>query len=405
MVKETKLYDLLGVSPNATANEIKKAYRRKALSCHPDKNPSPEAAEQFKDITSAYEVLSDDSKRDAYDQYGSDGPSMGPGGMGGMGDDIFSQFFGGMFPGGAGGPSKPSGPQRSKDIKYNISCTLEELYNGKTSKLALNKTIICKSCKGIGGKAGSVKTCTSCHGSGYKFVTKQMGPIIQRIQAPCDACYGEGETIDPRNRCAHCKGKKVDSERKILEVVIKPGMKAGETVVFQGEGDQGPNIIPGDVIFVIDEKKHERFTRKDSNLFYNCTVDLLTALAGGQVAIKDLHNGWIKVNILPGEVIKPGALKVIEEQGMPIKNHPGSFGHLFVKFEIDFPNDNFADDDKLKLLESILPPRKKVTFPKNANIKDVILTEVDPLKHEKRRGGYEDEDDYPQGEGVQCSSQ
>ncbi|GMF05267.1 unnamed protein product [[Candida] boidinii] len=169
MVKDTKFYDLLGVSPDATDAQLKKAYRLGALKYHPDKNPSPEAAEKFKEISSAYEVLSDSQKRDIYDQYGEEGLSGGPGGMGGGMDasDIFSQFFGGGGSGFGGGfGQRPSGPQRGRDIKHVISCSLEELYKGRTAKLALNKTILCPDCKGKGGKEGAVKQCTDCHGSG-----------------------------------------------------------------------------------------------------------------------------------------------------------------------------------------------------------------------------------------------
>ncbi|KAG7796328.1 hypothetical protein KL929_003519 [Ogataea haglerorum] len=402
MVKDTKLYDILGVSPDATDAQLKKAYRLGALKHHPDKNPSPEAAEKFKEISAAYEILSDPEKRDLYDQYGEEGLSGG--GAGGMnGADIFSQFFGGF---GGFGQRGPTGPQRGKDIRHTISCTLEELYKGKTTKLALNKTVLCSTCKGKGGK--DVKKCSSCDGTGMKFVTRQMGPMIQRFQTTCDVCQGEGDIISPKDRCQTCKGKKVSNERKILEVHIDPGMQAGQRVVFSGEGDQLPDIIPGDVIFVIDEKKHDTFRRQGHDLFYDAKIDLLTALAGGAFAIKHLSGEYLKVDIIPGEVISPGSVKVIEEKGMPIPRH-GGYGNLFVNFEVIFPPKGFATEEQLEALAKILPPRPALNIPKNAVVDDsCVLTDVDPIKHGQRRNRSYDEDNDEEEEGqpgVQCAQQ
>lgn len=408
MVKDTKFYDQLGVSPSASDTELKKAYRKAALKYHPDKNPSPEAAEKFKELSHAYEVLSDEQKREVYDSYGEEGLS-GAGGMGGgMGaDDIFSQFFGGGF-GGMGGGGASRGPSRGKDIKHSISCTLEELYKGRTAKLALNKTVLCKTCEGRGGKEGKIKQCTSCHGQGMKFVTRQMGPMIQRFQTTCDVCNGQGDICDAKDRCTTCKGKKTSSERKILQVHIDPGMKDGQRIVFSGEGDQEPGVTPGDVVFVVDEKPHEKLTRKANDLYYEAEVDLLTALAGGEVAFKHVSGDYIKTVIHPGEVISPGVTKVIENQGMPIYRQGGN-GNLFIKFTVKFPENNFADEEKLKQLENILPPRNKVTIPKGAEIDECDLVEFDQFKHQagSKRDAYDsdDEEGGAGGPGVQCASQ
>lgn len=405
MVRETKFYDQLGVSPSASDNELKKAYRKAALKYHPDKNPSPEAAEKFKELSRAYEVLSDEQKRELYDNYGEEGLSGGPGGMGGGAEDIFSQFFGGGF-GGMGGGA-PRGPQRGKDIKHSLSCTLEELYKGRTAKLALNKTVLCKLCEGRGGKEGKVKQCNSCHGTGMKFVTRQMGPMIQRYQTVCDACQGSGDICDAKDRCQECKGKKTQQERKILQVHIDPGMKDGQRIVFSGEGDQEPGVVPGDVVFVVDEKPHAKFTRKGNDLYYECEIDLLTALAGGDVAFKHVSGDYIKFHILPGEVIAPGALRVVEKQGMPIYRN-SDHGNLFVKFAVKFPEPYFTSDDKLAQLEKILPPRAKVTIPAGAEVEECDLLSVDPVKHQQnaRRGdAYDSDEEGGQGPGVQCASQ
>ncbi|SCW02001.1 LAFE_0E11958g1_1 [Lachancea fermentati] len=406
MVKDTKLYDLLGCAPDSNDAQIKKAYRKAALKYHPDKNPTPEGAEKFKEITSAYEILSDSQKRDVYDQFGEEGLSGGGGpggfgGFGGFGDDIFSQFFG-------GGSSRPKGPQRGRDIKHEIGATLEELYKGRTAKLALNKQVLCKTCEGRGGKEGAVKKCTSCNGQGVKFITRQMGPMIQRFQAECDACNGTGDIIDPKDRCKACNGKKVANERKILEVHIEPGMKDGQRIVFQGEADQAPGIIPGDVVFVVSQKPHKYFQRKGDDLFYEAEVDLLTAIAGGEFAVEHVSGEWLKVNIVPGEVIAPGMTKIIQGKGMPIQKF-GGYGNLIVKFKINFPPNHFTDEESLKKLEQILPARTVPAIPKSAEVEECVLADYDPSKHSGKQSGrgqnYDSDDEEQGGEGVQCASQ
>lgn len=406
MVRDTKLYDLLGVGPSADVNQIKKAYRKSALKYHPDKNSSEEAADKFKQMTAAYEILSDPQKREMYDQFGEEGLSGsgqgGPGGFGGFGEDIFSQFFG-------GGASRSRGPQKGRDIKHEINCTLEQLYKGKSTKLALNKTILCKSCDGLGGKAGAVKKCSSCGGQGVKFITRQMGPMIQRFQTTCEVCSGEGDVVDPKDRCTSCNGKKIANERKFLEVNIEPGIKNGQKVVFPGEADQQPGQIPGDVVFVINEQQHPHFVRSGDNLHYESQIDLLTAVAGGQFALEHVSGEWLRVDILPGEVISPGMVKVIEGKGMPIQKY-GGFGNLLIRFTVKFPEAHFASEQALKQLEQILPPRIVPYIPPNAEVEDCILANFEPGKHDTKsnngRGqNYDSDEEETHAEGVQCASQ
>ncbi|KAH7708397.1 dnaJ subfamily A member 2 [Aphelenchoides avenae] len=207
----TTLCDLLGVAPTATDEEIKKQYHKLAKEYHPDKNPQHE--DKFKEISAAYEILSDQKKRRIYDQVGMEGLEGGGGsggfgghedlfdllGGGGMGGGLGGGLFSHMFGGGGGGRRRP---RKGENTVQPLNLTLEDLYNGKTSKLQLTKKVICGTCKGAGGKEGAVQPCTRCRGSGRMFVTRQIGPgMIQQMAARCDQCAGEGELINEKDRC------------------------------------------------------------------------------------------------------------------------------------------------------------------------------------------------------------
>ncbi|KAG6811173.1 hypothetical protein H0H92_008657 [Tricholoma furcatifolium] len=399
MVRETKFYDLLEVPPNASEADLKKAYRKKALRLHPDKGGDPEL---FKEVTHAYEILSDPDKRSIYDARGEAGLSES-GGMGGMDpQDLFSQLFGGGggFFGGGGG-SRQQGPRRTKDLVHRIHVSLEDLYKGKTSTLALTRNIICTKCKGKGGKEGAVRTCGTCRGQGIKVILRQMGPMIQQIQTACDGCSGTGEVINAKDRCSGCNGKKVVSDKKMLEVHIDKGMKSGQTVTFHGESDQSATSEPGDVVIVIEEKPHDHFKRQENDLVTEVEVDLLTALGGGKFAIKHLDDRALIVPLEPGEIIKNGDLKVIRGQGMPSQRHH-EFGDLYVKMSVKFPES--IDIDAIPLLEQALPPRKPIdTFDKNVVLEEVLLNDVDLRSKGGATDDHMDEDtDEPR---VQCANQ
>lgn len=407
------------MSVTATEVEIKKAYRVGALKYHPDKNPgNVEAEAKFKEISMAYEVLSSDQKRSAYDNFGEAG--LGGGGDGGMGggsaEELFSHFFGGGGGGMGGmggmfGGGQPQGPRRSRDIVHAVSVTLEDLFRGKTSKMALKKTVLCGGCEGIGGKAGSVKKCDSCKGQGFKFVTRQMGPMLQRYQTKCNDCNGEGEIINPKDRCQECAGRKTKEERKVLEVNIDKGMANGQKITFSGEGDQGPDIIPGDVVFVLDEQPHQRFVRRGDNLHYQAKIDLNTALTGGSFIIEHLEKDeWIKVEIIPGEVISTGTVKVVEGKGMPSFRHH-AHGNMYIQFEVESPASGSLSEDVLAQLAALLPAKPKLpTAPEGTHVDEVVLADVDPMKHRGASGGMDDDEDMDEdgpggAQGVQCASQ
>jgi len=414
MVKETHLYDVLGVAPTASESELKSAYRKLALKFHPDKNP--EAGDKFKEISHAYEVLSDGNKREVYDRYGEAGlQGEGAGGPGMSAEDLFAQFFGGGFFGGAGAGGRRQ-PKRCEDMQFALTVTLEDLFKGKTTKLQVTRNIICDKCEGKGGKDGAVRQCQGCEGRGIKVTLRQLGPMIQQVQQVCNECSGEGEVIREKDRCKQCSGKKVVKDKTTLEVHIERGIQNGHKIRFSGEADQAPNMQPGDVIITITEKEHAIFKRQGLDLFCTVKIELLTALAGGSFTIAHLDGRQLLCQVEPGEVIKPGDCRVIPGEGFPEHKRLHNRGDIFVQFDVEFPAPQWAPADTVKMLERVLPERKAMQV-------DAAATEPVSLQRPEGRrraraqdqrghnhstdGQWEDEqDDHAGGRGgVQCHQQ
>lgn len=228
-------------------------------------------------------------------------------------EDLFAQFFGGggafggmggMFGGGMGGGNRP--PPKARTIHHPHKVSLEDIYRGKISKLALQRSIICTKCKGVGGKENSVRKCSGCDGAGMETVMRRMGHIIQQYQTVCRTCDGQGEFMSDKDRCKQCQGKKTVVDRTVLHVHVDRGVKNGTKIEFKGEGAQAPGVETGDVVFEIEQKPHSRFTRREDDLLYNCEIDLVTALAGGTIYVEHLDERWLSVDIIPGEAIAPG---------------------------------------------------------------------------------------------------
>ncbi|KAL5021318.1 hypothetical protein ScPMuIL_000473 [Solemya velum] len=408
---ETKLYEILGVSKTASDNEIKKAYYKLAKEYHPDKNPA--AGDKFKEISFAYEVLSNAEKRETYDRYGLQGLKDGM--KGGDFDDMFGGLFGGLF-GGMGGPfgfggggSMRRGRRKGEDTYHPLKVTLEDLYNGKTAKLQLSKTVICTKCNGLGGKPGSTQKCRVCHGRGVKVTLRQLGPgMVQQMQTVCPDCHGEGEQISDKDKCKECKGKKVTNQSKILEVHVDKGMRDGQKIPFRGEGDQLPDIDAGDVIIVLQQKEHETFSREGEDLFCTHNLSLTEALCGFQFTLKHLDGRDLLIKHPQGNVIHPGAIRCVKEEGMPRYRNPFEKGNLYIKFDVTFPPQNFATEDQLKKLENLLPPRPVVKIPTGEDIEEVNLVEYDETRGGSRGRGEaydEDDEDHHGGPRVQCAHQ
>mmetsp|Transcript_1205 Transcript_1205/g.4272 ORF Transcript_1205/g.4272 Transcript_1205/m.4272 type:complete len:412 (+) Transcript_1205:249-1484(+) len=400
---DTRLYDLLGVSKDADSNELKKSYRKLAMKNHPDKGGDPD---KFKEISGAYDILSDPEKRQIYDEYGEEALKEGRGGPGANPFDIFESFFGG-----AGRSSRGRrGPRRGEDVNHPMKVTLEDLYNGTTKKLSMSKNVLCRSCKGTGSKSGASITCQSCGGAGMKITVRQLGPgMLQQMQTVCPQCRGTGQAIDDADRCEECRGNKVVQEKKILEVHISKGTQHGEKIVMRGEADEAPDTEPGDIVLHVQQREHAVFRRKREDLFCDKDISLVEALCGFSFTIKHLDGRLLSIKSEPGSIVKPGDFKAINDEGMPFKGRPFDKGRLYVKFNVIFPVSGSLSDDHRHMLEKILPPRMH-SGEVDMEAEECTLNDVDieaEMRRKRSKAAEDDHDDEDEDGAprVQCAQQ
>uniref|UniRef100_A0A7S4K5T0 J domain-containing protein n=1 Tax=Odontella aurita TaxID=265563 RepID=A0A7S4K5T0_9STRA len=388
-VDTTKLYETLGVEKDADAKKIKKAYFKLSKIHHPDKGGD---GHKFKEINAAYEILSDPEKRAAYDKYGLEGVSEDGrgGGPGGGADDLFSMFFGGQRGSGR------SGPRKGPSVNHPIKVSLEDLYNGKTVKLAVNRKVI----------VGNVVECTDCRGQGAVLEIRQIGPgMIQQVQRPCDVCNGQGKSFKTKN------------EREVLEVHIEKGMKHNEKITFRGKADEKPNMEPGDINFVVQEKDHDVFKRKGADLLVIREISLNQALCGYSWNFTHLDGRKMVVKTRPGEVIKPEMntketvpfVKTVANEGMPSRGNPFVKGNLFILFRVRFPEDNELSADKISKLREILPDPDMQAEYDAEEVEEHHMDGADLRNFGKggaeHRGSdaYDSDDENGGGQQVQCA--
>jgi molecular chaperone DnaJ len=333
-------YEILGVAKTATADEIKKAYRRVAKQYHPDRNPgNPEAEAKFKEACEAYEVLSEPDKRARYDQYGHEGVNFGRGGFSyenfthaGDFEDIFSSIFGNIFGGGGGPQTRGRGPQaeRGRDLKVNLSITLEEAFAGKEAEIALTRLESCETCSGSGSSPGSKpKTCPRCKGSGaMRF---QQG--FFSINTVCDTCQGQGQVIE--NPCSSCSGRGRVNKRSRVKVRIPAGVDTDNRVRVSGEGEVGPNNGPrGDLYIDITVKDHDVFEREGDYLITQVKLSYSQAALGDEIESPTL-DGSEKITISPGT--QSHTLFRLNGKGMPRVNDSKRRGDLYVRTIVETP--------------------------------------------------------------------
>lgn len=374
-MNNTEYYDRLGVSKDASQDEIKRAYRKMSKKYHPDINKEPGAEEKYKEVQEAYETLSDDQKRAAYDQYGPDGAN-GFGGQGGFGgfdggagfggfEDIFSSFFGG------GATRNPNAPRQGDDLQYRVNLSFEEAIFGAEKEVHYNREATCKTCSGYGAKPGtSPVTCGRCHGQGVINVDTQTPLGMMRRQVTCDVCHGTGQEI--KEPCQTCHGTGHEKQSHKVSVKIPAGVETGQQIRLAGQGEAGFNGGPyGDLFVIINVNPSDKFTRDGSTIYYTLNISFVQAALGDTVEVPTVH-GNVEMTIPAGT--QTGKTFRLKGKGAP-RLRGGSQGDQHVTVKIVTPT-KLNDAQKEALLafakasgDEKIAPQKKGFFNK---VKDAL---------------------------------
>ena len=378
------LYGLLGLPRNASADDVKKAYRKEALVKHPDRGGNKE---EFQKMQAAYEVLSDPDKRAHYDatgqmpQEGGSGSSGFPGGM----PDL-AAMFGGMFSGGGpgshgfpggipfpffggGGPGFPGGPgplkaARGPNKVHEIGLTLSDMYHGKTFKLNMKRETLCVRCSGRGGTR--LENCGACGGRGFRMRGIQMGPIMTMSQEPCGSCGQSGQKV--LDECGECRGRKTVERESVLDVVVEPGMQDGDRITFEGQCSESPqHERPGDVILVVRVADHDEWIRRESDLLYTFELSLAEMLLGwrrsvtGHPSGRPLDVAWNSGPLREGEVL------ILEGLGMPKRGGGKGVLRLICRTDLGHSQSKLSEEQR-SAMKLVWPDWSEVVVSKDTNI-------------------------------------
>lgn len=369
MATKRDYYEILEVNKTATYEEIKKAYRKKAIQFHPDKNPGDkEAEEKFKEAAEAYEILSDEQKRASYDRFGHEAPGGFGGHSGGFSmDDIFSQFgdiFGGHFGGFSGFGQRGSRVNRGTDLRVKVKLTLKDIANGVEKKIKVKKYVACTHCNGNGAEGGTAyQNCSTCKGSGV--VTRVVNTLLGQMQSQstCPTCNGEGKVIT--KKCAHCNGEGIVHEEEVVTINIPAGVAEGMQLSMTGKGNAARHGgVNGDLLILVEEEPHPELFRDDNDVVYNLLLSLSTAALGGSVVVPTI-DGKVKVTIEPGT--QPGKVLRLKNKGLPSVNRYGT-GDLLINISVYIP-EKLSDGEK----ETLQGLENSPNFQPSKSIKDKIF--------------------------------
>ncbi|MGT2801748.1 molecular chaperone DnaJ [Streptococcus henryi] len=367
-----EFYDRLGVSKDASQDEIKKAYRKLSKKYHPDINKEAGAEEKYKEVQEAYETLGDEKKRASYDQFGPAGANGGfGGGAGGFGgfdgagfggfEDIFSSFFGG-----GGGMRNPNAPRQGDDLQYRVNLSFEEAIFGVEKEVSYNREASCSTCSGTGAKPGtSPVTCGRCHGQGVINVDTQTPLGMMRRQVTCDVCHGTGKEI--KEPCTTCHGTGHEKKTHKVSVKIPAGVETGQQIRLQGQGEAGFNGGPyGDLFVIINVLPSNKFERNGSTIYYTMNINFVQAALGDTVEIPTVH-GDVEMTIPAGT--QTGKTFRLKGKGAP-KLRGGGQGDQHVTVNIVTPTKlNEAQKEALKAFaeasgDKAVNPKRKGFFDK-----------------------------------------
>ncbi|GAA6203239.1 MULTISPECIES: molecular chaperone DnaJ [Thalassotalea] len=371
-------YETLGLTKDAGEREIKKAYKRLAMKYHPDRTQGDKSKEEtFKEIKEAYEILSDDQKRAAYDQYGHAAFEQGGHGGGGFGGgqdfgDAFGDIFGDIFGGGRRGGGQ-SRQRRGSDLRYNLEMSLEDAVKGKSVEIKVPTYVACEPCDGSGAKKGtSAKTCSTCHGHGQV----QMRQGLFAVQQTCPTCSGKGKVIsDP---CTSCRGQGRVEKTKTLNAKVPAGVDTGDRIRLSGEGEAGEHGAPaGDLYVQVHVKDHPIFVREENNLYCEVPISFTTAALGGEIEVPTL-GGKVKLKI-PKET-QTGKMFRLRGKGVKsVRSH--ATGDLMCKAVIETPVNLSGDQaDLLRQLEEKMGKNQTKHNPKETGFFDSVKNFFDDLK-------------------------
>lgn len=342
-------YKVLGVEKSSTQQDIKKAYRKRAMETHPDQGGKKE---DFAQVAEAYEVLSNQEKRQVYDNHGAEAVnSMGHGGFpgGGMGgrsaEDIFSEFFRGQGMGGFGDGNQQR--QQLAPVEATVSLTLEEVYAGASKQVKFTRPMTCGECRGNGTKNKQPKAkCTQCHGSGQQVTQHRMGPgMVQQVVSQCTRCEGTGETAKRGEECLVCGGKGYKNEQAEIAIPMPAGVPDGVTMALRGEGGTIPKAEPGDLHVQVRTQQHAVFSRRGSDLLVNKEISLSEALTGVSITLKLLDGRQIAVTSPKGQTLQHGTVLKVGGEGMP--SHSGSArGDVYIFISVALPKTITAEQEE-----------------------------------------------------------